>query len=124
MNAAERRRANQEVGKLLWNPGFRTGIAFTVGSAHTRSSRPAEYCPGYYYSTGTLSEPNETALAGFIALELCRRQGVSLRFTPTDFSKYKAASEEVRPANARASRSGSPWYHNCRCWYWSEHACW
>ena len=92
-------------------------------AAHTQGARDQQ-STALGTSTGTLSELNETALAGFIALELCRRQGVSLRFTPTDFSKYKAASEEVRPASARASRSGSPWDHNCRCWCWSEHACW
>ena len=37
-----------------------------------------------------------SAMPGFIAVELCKKQGVDLKFVPTHFDRYKAASEEVR----------------------------
>jgi hypothetical protein len=35
-------------------------------------------------------------MPGFIAVELCKKQGVDLKFVPTHFDRYKAASDEVR----------------------------
>ena len=38
-----------------------------------------------------------SAMPGFIAQELCKRQGVRLRFVPTHFELYKQASDALRP---------------------------
>merc|ERR1719499_1737540 len=37
-----------------------------------------------------------SAMPGFIAQELCRRQGVELRFVKTDFAKYTAEAQHIR----------------------------
>ena len=37
-----------------------------------------------------------SAMPGFIAVELCKRQGIKLQFVPTHFDLYTAASKEVR----------------------------
>lgn len=42
-----------------------------------------------------------SAMPGFIAVELCKRQNVQIRFVPTHFELYKRASHQLRPLFAR-----------------------